>query len=1428
MQFAVNRRFLIGLIITVIASGAAIHGLHAIQIKRQSGFLLENARRAVKEQQIAQGLSFYQQYAILAPDDLAAQAEFGLLLADQHLSQAAMGTLEKVVRNEPERNDLRRRLVEVEIASGHYRYAADHLDRYLLKASPQDPILWRWLGTCQIGVADYDQAVESLRTAIRLAPHEPEAYANLAEVLRGRLNRAVEANATMNSMADANPNSATAHTLFAEYLVSATVPSSPGREAQQAALREAQRAIELDPKGTRALLLAADLLSMKGDFRTARGYVQRAIESDPTRPAGYVMLAQIERQSGELSKAIDCLSVGLKAVSRRNGSLLWNLARLQLESSDFSGAQGTVDQMRDLPTDDRFKPLVGYLQAQVDMANQHWQQAVEGFEQAAIDLPDSPDLLKEARCQQAICQEKLGDRDLELAAYREAARVDPNWAPARLGVASTLLALGKLDESLDEYRQISRMDGMSEAGAEGEVKLLILKNESASNRSRNWDEVNSLLQQLQSRDPKAIGLTLLRADALLGQNHAAEAERILLQAGSQSPDKIELWQALSWLAVHEHQWDRTEKYLAGAEAKFGDQVWIRLARATYLVARYKQDSPSHLKPLAEHAEHFSASDRFTLYRRLAAEMFDAGNNSEAKSLARLACDADPKNIESRAFLVDLAITDGDRAAIERALSEIHGIEGEGPFWHYGQAALCLVEKPAASNSLDEAALQHLAIARKLRPGWAQVPLLTAQIEDRQGHPDAALADYMLSIDLGARSPWSIRRTVELLYLKQRFSEADRLLRDLEQNSSLFTNELGRMASEISARLEDLDRSLEIARRVAANSNDWRDHLWLGELLNLVAMRAKAAGRLDEAKANLDEAEKSLRLANKLEPATPATWLALVQFLSAADRKAEAESLIHKAEKSLPAKTSDLALAACYEAIGNKSQAADKYQTALDKDHNDPAVLRGAAEFYLRSGNLPKAELQLRSLVSGRFTAKPDDLAWGRRTLAAVLRSSGQYRKLEEALSLVRQNLAAASNSAEDRREEALELATFPEPDRRQQATKALEEVLQGRPADNEVRVALAGLYLAHDDWPKASEQLRALATNQNNDPRYMAFYVSRLLEHRETAEAELWLNRLDQLAPLEISTATLRAQSLAQQGNIDAAIDAVGKHFAQAIPKASLAGQLELAASSFEALARSAPGASGVADPKLLTAAEDYYRKLVKAEPKKLLVLAMFLARSQRYDESLAIVEPIAAESSPNALSELAGVLMGSGSDQASREQRIEKLLLAAIARQTGGPNRETAPLLLSMADLRMRQQRFDDAAKIYRAALVGDPSNVVAMNNLALLDVAEKSRGDEALELIGRAIALAGPLPALLDSRGSVYLSSGKPEQALSDFSQAVSEEPRPNRDLHRAMACLQLGQSDAATQSLADARKLGLDPNQLSATDRRDYQQLVARIAR
>jgi tetratricopeptide (TPR) repeat protein len=117
-------------------------------------------------------------------------------------------------------------------------------------------------------------------------------------------------------------------------------------------------------------------------------------------------------------------------------------------------------------------------------------------------------------------------------------------------------------------------------------------------------------------------------------------------------------------------------------------------------------------------------------------------------------------------------------------------------------------------------------------------------------------------------------------------------------------------------------------------------------------------------------------------------------------------------------------------------------------------------------------------------------------------------------------------------------------------------------------------------------------------------------------------------------------------------------------------------------------------------------------------------------------------------------------------------------------------------------------------------------MNNLAVLLSLHKKQPEESLKLIEKAIAVAGPLPALLDTRASAYVAAGQPEKALADLAEAINDEPRPNREFHLALARSQLGQLPEAADALGAARKHGLKVDDLNSLERSAYHDLVAKL--
>ena len=211
----------------------------------------------------------------------------------------------------------------------------------------------------------------------------------------------------------------------------------------------------------------------------------------------------------------------------------------------------------------------------------------------------------------------------------------------------------------------------------------------------------------------------------------------------------------------------------------------------------------------------------------------------------------------------------------------------------------------------------------------------------------------------------------------------------------------------------------------------------------------------------------------------------------------------------------MALAECLETLGKTDEAGQQYALALKQKPDDPGLVRSVAIYYVRRGDLPKAAEQL---VEDR--QRPDS----RHASAACRRPrcpgpcprrSGRVSEPAGGDPPGRPEPGRLRpSSADDLRLKARLLAIHPQLAKRREAVSIFEKLVEDQQnAAAEDRFRLAQLYLAAGDWTKARRQLLALLAVQGNQPQYVAAYARALLAHKETGEAEHWIDRLEQIAP---------------------------------------------------------------------------------------------------------------------------------------------------------------------------------------------------------------------------------------------------------------------------------------------------------------------------
>jgi tetratricopeptide (TPR) repeat protein len=150
-----------------------------------------------------------------------------------------------------------------------------------------------------------------------------------------------------------------------------------------------------------------------------------------------------------------------------------------------------------------------------------------------------------------------------------------------------------------------------------------------------------------------------------------------------------------------------------------------------------------------------------------------------------------------------------------------------------------------------------------------------------------------------------------------------------------------------------------------------------------------------------------------------------------------------------------------------------------------------------------------------------------------------------------------------------------------------------------------------------------------------------------------------------------------------------------------------------------------------------------------------------------------------------------------------------------------------TLADL---QARYADEEQVYRQLLaradVKGNLRALILNNLAF-NLAMRSKGNaDARNLVDEAIQIHGPTGALLDTRAMVSLLAGEHARAISDLNLAISDQAKPERLFHLALAQLAAGNKEAALRAYQEAGRRGLDARKISLLERPHYDRLVREL--
>jgi Tfp pilus assembly protein PilF len=1436
----INGKLFLALLLGSVALTVTVLVVHHFQYRRIATALLWQARHAEEQGQLRRMATYLQRYLEFNPRDHEEMAHLARTWAGDEFAgnvkarRRALALLDEVLTYEQDRPELRRLLVRLALEVGDTKKARDQLSRLLrwqdvepvLRADavawaagkplpsaglPEDPgrgELEGFWGRLLETESRRAEALGCYRLAVRHAPEKQTSFVRLAYLLRRhnetnrdlRLRNLAEADAVMDRLVAGNEASGLAFLARWRYrrdfdLLSFKDTPEPGRVPLESAAEDVAAALKRRPAAVDVLLAAADLERLRG---------RRAAEGSGTA---------LQRQKAleeHRKRAFAYLARGLEVVDRKPSSgkelarfgLLWHKANLLLDDLDRPEDSGSpdanlVEQIKETIArvgKTHVPAAADYLQGRLQVHERHWAEAASLFERSRTLLSAQPDLAAQANLYLGQCYEKLEEPQQMYDAYKRVADWDPDSVAAQVGMAAARWAQGRLKEARDLYAQVMKQGRVPPRGWM-DIARLEIQNQ-LQEETPDWQKAEHALTQAALANPRATEeVALLRSEILVRQDKGAEADKLLQEAIAASPKAPELYAARADLALR-----RNEKMQAWLiltrdcqKAELEDSVVLRLAKARYLAVTQGKKARKAINALAARAERFGDGEQARLLGGLADAQYAAGNPVASRRLWQQLADLPRQrgDLRLRLLLFDLALKEGDEKGMERALAGIRAVEHNvGAFYRYGRALKLIwlaKQKPVlAERGLDPGEL--LAEARRelervlgQRPSWPPVYLARAEIDELKGNTAQAIKDLEKAIELGDATPGAVRRLVALLNNAGRFKEADvamgKLRRSLRTDS-----ELARLMVSVALNQQQQERALQLARSaVRDDSKDPRDLVWLGQVLALAGKPV--------------EAEVKLREAVKKAGGDPAPWVALVQLLAPQKNRAkEALAEVARAQKKIAPDKAPLALARCYEVLGQVEQATAWYAKALAAGKEEPTVVRSLAAFHLNGGRLAAAEPLLRKLAEGKVAgSSADDRAWARYRLAVVLANGTDYTRFAEALELVGLKLdraghlqkeASGDESTEGRRYQARVLAAQNQKQFRQRAIALFEELNKDKVLTTDDRYILTLLYEAEGLYQRGQQSLLELVRLPNAPPQFLARYALNLLVRRrlpaDLDEAEKWIDRLEDLekqreaGPNAFASLELRARLLEARDKGKQAEALLRRHAAR-------------------------PGAA----------------------PEEVLLVLASLGRQKRFADAYKLCEQVWQEGkvSPEAVGGVSVALLRVMKPSDAQVAHIEELLRTAIKARP-----KSMVLLMHLSDLCDQRGRYDEATTLYREVLKKEPNNAVALNNLAWLLALRAGNAEEALVYINTAVAGMGRRADLLDTRGLVHLALNQAEKALADLKEATEEAPTPARLFHLARAHHQARDRASAARILRQAKARGLKVAMLHPVEQEVCRELLA----
>lgn len=1373
-MLTINKKLLLRLFIGLVLFSGSLFLVHYVQSDRVTDALRWQADHAAEIGKLDKAILYMQQYLELRPDDHEAATKLAEMILQKGSGSkqltSAMFLYERVLREAPQREDVRRKLMDLALRLNRHGDAQIHV-KALLEKSPNESDLWHKLGVCQIGQNKLDEARTSLERAVTADPQNIRACELLVDLLVRQMNLADTGREWLDKLVRANPLKAEA------YLVRANFWRSREKTAECQA--DLEHALKIDPENANGLLMLAEIVHNKGEAQQARIMLVKGMARHPKDVRFYRMLSWLELTHGNLAAGIDCLEKGVRELPAAF-ELLMPLGDLLVQQGEVDKAREVV---RKLEGQRGFANQTRYLRGRLLMVDGRWSDAAAMLENLRTEVVANAGFSAQVNWLLAQSQERLGNRDNQMESLKRVLAIEPGHLNARLKFGSMHLAGGRFEEGIKEYTVAARSP-YAPLSARVTLGRLMIARARSSGTKDDWHITSEYVEALRKKYPNTVDPVLLAAEMNLYQRKHDVARKLLRDETGRKLNDSRLWSALSAIELDGAGLHAALEVLDEAQSILGDTAELRLARARAWSNDWQTGREGRIRAQAKGVENLPDAEQIRLLASLADICASIRDYEGVKELQTLIASRLPMDVSLRRLLLANAIRTGDAKLVAQVRSELQTLQKPG------DDILAVAEALSSADEWkpDDARFQeaHSLMRRLLTafPDRGDVRALAAVLAEKAGDIRSAAMHYDAAVEI---------EPTNLAYLQGQLVTRIRMGADMKPRFE-------QMLGDPRLSWEGFRAIVEYAFTKLTEEQFENCMLALTPSMRKSGSMLLWAAQLEKSRGRETQALVLVQQACALTPKLADAWIARIRL-----QPKEAAKILDAARPQLEDRAYFLICAESAEAIRTVQA---NWAPTLSNTGQQRLLAKASMSVHAIRGQHREAADVLRKLASDP-KASAADVAWAKRTSTMLAAATGNAAERRQALIALREWKPNADTALDESRTHAASLAI---------AARHLygnERKLLLQQAVDTMKIVTAAKEATSKDWYHLSQcqglvsdragQLASLRKAMENDETnlfYVVAYVEDQLAEGKQSELEPLIARL-QAAINDPRAAATAAKFHCLANAPERVLEVVEKYERGTDPGTpeGLARQRQ-AAEMLDQSGRLAAAKGLSCGKTIVTAALDKYRLGLKTFPETAGPMAALLAFNGNVQPAYDLLTQMKSSLSLQALTAAAMSVIRSGNSTPKHFQIVRGWIDEALVQDA-----KNWTLKLSLAELLAIKQDYAAAEPIYREAIKAEPDNVIALNNLAWILSPRADATEEAMKCVDRAIEISGPTGELLDTRARIHISRGNYDRALEDLNQALQQGQTSLRWFHLAVAQFKQLKKEEAVRSFKEARARGID---------------------